>query len=332
VSKNVFTFGVGWAIEIDTFVSGTTFTFVDEFFSFSEFITDWFLSTFFSVIFASDGSVGVTVAWSALIGNWSDWSDWVLDVIVFTVSASAGFVFTTAFVGVSSFGATGVTFFVFAFEFQESALFSVTNTSLFGTAFIESFGFWFVTGGAKTVWVVFWEGFFTFDSDAFASVVFATGSGEFFFVNELLTFWTDMVFIETAALSEGSDIFTSGNTVFVTTAWHADIVVLVPFVSDWIFGIFVDAFLWWWANTFPFGTSTSSGGFDSLKRTVACADWVFDGNWTVFFTFTGVNFATFFGIDEFTIVEFFFCSTNWNWSEFVWEHDSTLAWVSFVDT
>jgi hypothetical protein len=117
VSKNVFTFGVGWAIEVDTFISGATFGLVDEFFSFSEFITDWFLSTFFSVIFASDGSVGMTVAWSALIGDWSDWSDWVLDTVMFAVSASAFLVFTTAFVGVPSFAATGFAFFVFTFEF-----------------------------------------------------------------------------------------------------------------------------------------------------------------------------------------------------------------------
>jgi hypothetical protein len=331
VSKNVFTFSVGWAIEVDTFVSGTTFGLVDEFFSFSEFITDWFLSTFFSVIFASDGSVGVTVTWSALISDWSDWSDWVLNIIMFTVSASAGFVFTTAFVGVSSFGATGFAFFVFTFEFQESALFGVTNTSLFRTAFIESFSFWFVTGGAKSVWVVFWEGFFTFDSDTFTSVMFATSGGEFWFVDELLTLLADMVFIKTTALSEGSDIFTSGNTVIVTAAWHADVVVLVPFVSDWIISTFVDTVLFW-AVTFLFSTSTSSGGFDSLNSTVAWADWVFDGDWTVFFTFTSVNFATFFGIDEFTSIKFFFFGTNWNWAKFVWEHSSTFIWVLFVGT
>lgn len=175
MSKNVFTFSVGWAIEVDTFVSGTTFGFVDEFFSFSEFITNWCFSAivWFSEVFTSNGSVGVTVTWSALIGD-NDWSDWVLETIMFTVGTSAGFVFTTAFVGVSSFAASGFAFFVFAFEFQESALFGVTNTSLFRTAFIESFGFWFVTGGAKSVWVVFWEGFFTFDADTFTSVVFAT--------------------------------------------------------------------------------------------------------------------------------------------------------------
>lgn len=93
---------------------------MDEFFSFVEFITNWFFSTFwlFSEVTTSDSSVGVTVAWSALIGDW-DWSDWVLEtVFVFTESASAGFVFTTTFVGVSSFGTTRLAFFVFTFEFQ----------------------------------------------------------------------------------------------------------------------------------------------------------------------------------------------------------------------
>jgi hypothetical protein len=252
----------------------------------------------------------------------------VLDTVMFAVSASAFLVFTTAFVGVPSFAATGFAFFVFTFEFQESALFGVTNTSLFGTAFIESFGFWFVTGGAKSVWIVFWEDFVAFDSNAFASVVFATGSGEFGFVNELLTFWTDVVFIETAALSEGSDIFTSCNTVFVTATWHANIIVLVPFVSDWIFVIFMDAFVF--AVTFLFGTSTSRSA--SFNGTFAWADWVFNDDWTMFSTFTSVNFATFFRIDVFTIVEFFFFFTNWNWSPFIWEHGSTFVWVLFIGT
>jgi hypothetical protein len=41
----------------------------------------------------------------------------VLDTVMFAVSASAFLVFTTAFVGVPSFAATGFAFFVFTFEF-----------------------------------------------------------------------------------------------------------------------------------------------------------------------------------------------------------------------
>jgi hypothetical protein len=252
-------------------------------------------------------------------------------IIVFTVSASASFVFTSAFIGVSSFSASGFAFFVFTFEFQESTLFGVTNTSLFRTAFIEGFGFWFVTGGAKSVWVVFWEDFVTFDSDTFASVVFATGGGEFFFVNELLSFWTSVVFIKTTALSEGSNVFTGGFTVIVTAAWHASIIIVVPFVSDWIFTTFVNTFLWWW-DTFLFWTSASSGSWNSFNGTAGHADWIWNDDWTVFFTFTSVNFATFFRIDVFTIVEFFFFSTNWNWNVFVWEHGSAFVWVLFIST
>jgi hypothetical protein len=55
-------------------------------------------------------------------------------------------------------------------------------------------------------------------------------------------------------------------------------------------------------------------------------------DWTVFFAFTSVNFATVFIIDKFTIVEFFFFGTDWNWGVFVWEHDSAFVWVSFIDT
>jgi hypothetical protein len=67
VPKNVFTFGVGWAIEVDAFVSRATFGLMNEFFSFVEFITNWFFSTFwlFSEVLASDRSVGVAVTWSA---------------------------------------------------------------------------------------------------------------------------------------------------------------------------------------------------------------------------------------------------------------------------
>lgn len=210
-------------------------------------------------------------------------------------------------------------------------MFSVANTSLFRTTFVESFGFWFVTSFAKSVWVVFWEDFFTFDSDTFTSVVFTTGGGKFFFVNKLLSFWTNMIFIETAALSEGSDIFTGGFTVVVTATWHANIVVLVPFVSDWVVLTFMGTFLWW-ADTLFLGASASGSSFDSFDGTVRWANWILNDDWTVFFAFTGVNFATVFIIDKFTIVEFFFFGTDWNRSVFVWEHDGAFVWVSFIDT
>jgi hypothetical protein len=71
----------------------------------------------------------------ANVNNW-DWSDWVLDFVVFTVSASAFLVFTAAFVGLGSFTATWFTFLVFTFEFDQTALGSVANARLFVTAFV----------------------------------------------------------------------------------------------------------------------------------------------------------------------------------------------------
>jgi hypothetical protein len=91
------------------------------------------------------------------------------------------------------------------------------------------------------------------------------------------------------------------------------------------------AFLWW-TDTLFLSTSTSSGGFNSLNTAMRWADWVLNDDWTVFFTFTSVNFATFVRIDEFTIIEFFFFGTDWNWNVFVWEHGSAFVWVLFIGT
>jgi hypothetical protein len=210
-------------------------------------------------------------------------------------------------------------------------LFSIANASLFSTAFVQSFGFWFVTDSAKAVWIVFWISFITVNINTFTSVMFATSSRKFFFVNELLTFWTNVSFIESTTLSECSDIFTSGNTIVVTATWHASIIFKVPFMSDWIFFVVVDASIWWW-NTF-FGWATASSlVFNKFDGTSDHARWIWDEEWAMFFTFTSVNLTTLFIIDVSTFVKFFFSTADWNWNIFVWEHHSALVWISFIDT
>jgi hypothetical protein len=250
-SEDVFAFDVGWAIEWNAFVDGATFSGGSELSSFSDFVTSDVSWARLSLVFALNSTVGVTDTWLANVNNW-DWSDWVLNFVVFTVSASAFLVFTAAFVGLGSFTATWFTFLVFTFEFDQTALGSVANARLFVTAFVQSFGFWFVTGGAESVWVVFWMSFVAVDSGTswfFTSVVFTASSGQVGNSDKFFTLSASVVFGETTALSEGSDVFASGNTVGVTAAWHASVVFLVPLVSDWVFFFVVNTSGHWW-NTF----------------------------------------------------------------------------------
>jgi hypothetical protein len=210
-------------------------------------------------------------------------------------------------------------------------LFSVANTRLFRATFVQSFGFWFVTDGAKGVWIVFWVGFVTINIDAFASVVLAASGRKICFVNELLAFSANVSLVESTALSKSSDIFASGFTVVITAAWHASIVIIVPLVANWELFVFVDASIWWW-NTFFSWTSTSSLVFDEFDSTSDHTWWIWDEQWAMFFTFTSVNFATFFVVDVSTFIEFFFSATDWDWSVFFWEHHTAFVWVSFIDT
>lgn len=264
------------------------------------------------MVFTLNGSVGVTYTWLANVDYW-DWSDWVLDFVVFTVSASASFVLATAFVRNNSFTTTWLTFLVLTFEFHQTALGSVANARLFAATFVQSFGFWFVTGGAESVWVVFWMSFVTVDSFAslfFTSVVLTTSGGQVGNVNEFFTFSASVILVETAALSEGSDVFASGNTFGVTTAWHANVVVLVPFVSDWVFLFVVDTSGHWW-NTL-FGWATAFGVvWNEFDGTADHARWVNDEQWALRFTLTSVDFATVFGVNVLARIKFFLFRADW---------------------
>lgn len=181
------------------------------------------------------------------------------------------------------------------------------------------------------MWVVFWVSFFAVNVDTFTSVVFATSGRKFFFVVKFLTFWTDMVFVESSALSKSSDVFTGGNTIVVTATWHTSVVVFVPFVSDWVFFVIVGTSIWWW-DTFFAWASASSVVFDEFDDTAGHAWWVWNEEWAMIFTFTSVHFAALFFVNVTTFIEFFFRGTNWNWDVFVWEHDGALVWVSFINT
>jgi hypothetical protein len=89
---------------------------VNKFFSLSQFVTSWFSGAFFSFVGTRDSSIWFADTWLANISSW-DRTDWVLDAFVFTESASTSLVFTAALVGVGSFSATVIAFFVFAFKF-----------------------------------------------------------------------------------------------------------------------------------------------------------------------------------------------------------------------
>ena len=280
--------------------------------SFSDFVASDVGWARFSLVFTLNGTVGVTNTWLANVDYW-DWSDWVLDFVVFTVSASASFVLATAFVRNKSFTTTWLTFLVLTFEFHQTALGSVTNARLFAATFVQSFGFWFVTGGAESVWVVFWMSFVTVDSFAslfFTSVVLTASGGQVGNVNEFFTFSASVILVKTAALSEGSDVFASGNTFGVTTAWHANVVVLVPFVSDWVFLFVVNTSGYWW-NTL-FGWATAFGVvWNEFDGTANHARWVNDEEWALRFTLTSVDFATVFGVNVLAGIKFFLFRAYW---------------------
>lgn len=117
LSENGFTFGIGWAVKRNAFISRATFIGVNKFFSLGEFVTSWFNGAFFSFVGTRNRSIWFTNTWLANVSSWDN-TDWVLNTFVFTESASTSFVFTAALVGVSSFSTTVIAFLVFSFKFQ----------------------------------------------------------------------------------------------------------------------------------------------------------------------------------------------------------------------